>query len=63
MTGSKMDYEVMLAQHVDSGTDVTVGCIDVPRMEATGFGSSHMMTSFYSHTLLIQEVKSRLIGV
>ncbi len=38
----KMDYEVMLAQHVDSGTDVTVGCIDVPRMEATGFGVMHI---------------------
>jgi glucose-1-phosphate adenylyltransferase len=34
----KMDYEIMLAEHVDSGADVTVGCIDVPRMEATGFG-------------------------
>ncbi|MGO4571837.1 glucose-1-phosphate adenylyltransferase [Microvirga sp. 2TAF3] len=34
----KMDYERMLAQHVDSGADVTVGCIEVPRMEATGFG-------------------------
>jgi glucose-1-phosphate adenylyltransferase len=34
----KMDYEVMLAEHVESGADVTVGCIDVPRMEATAFG-------------------------
>ncbi|MBS0559046.1 MAG: glucose-1-phosphate adenylyltransferase [Proteobacteria bacterium] len=34
----KMDYELMLRQHADSGADVTVGCIDVPRMEATGFG-------------------------
>jgi glucose-1-phosphate adenylyltransferase len=34
----KMDYETMLQHHVDSGADVTVGCIDVPRMEATGFG-------------------------
>ena len=34
----KMDYEVMLAQHADSGAEVTVGCIEVPRMEATGFG-------------------------
>jgi len=38
----KMDYEMMLAQHVDSGADVTVGCIDVPRMEATGFGVMHV---------------------
>jgi glucose-1-phosphate adenylyltransferase len=34
----KMDYELMLQQHVDSGADVTVGCLVVPRMEATGFG-------------------------
>jgi len=34
----KMDYELMLRQHVDSGADVTIGCLVVPRMEATGFG-------------------------
>jgi glucose-1-phosphate adenylyltransferase len=34
----KMDYELMLQQHVDSGAQVTVGCLEVPRMEATGFG-------------------------
>ncbi len=34
----KMDYELMLAQHVDTGADVTVGCIEVPRMDARGFG-------------------------
>src|SRR5918998_6455004 len=34
----KMDYELMLRQHVDEGADVTVGCLEVPRMEATGFG-------------------------
>ncbi len=34
----KMDYELMLQQHVDAGADVTVGCLEVPRMEATGFG-------------------------
>ena len=34
----KMDYEVMLAQHVESGADVTVGCIEVPRLDARGFG-------------------------
>jgi glucose-1-phosphate adenylyltransferase len=33
-----MDYEVMLRQHVDSGADVTIGCLTVPRMEATAFG-------------------------
>ncbi|MBD9373551.1 glucose-1-phosphate adenylyltransferase [Rhizobium sp. ARZ01] len=34
----KMDYELMLQQHVDSGAEVTIGCLEVPRMEATGFG-------------------------
>ncbi len=34
----KQDYAVMIAHHVDSGADVTVGCIEVPRKEATGFG-------------------------
>ncbi len=34
----KMDYEVMLQQHVDTGADVTIGCLTVPRMEAVAFG-------------------------
>jgi len=34
----KMDYEIMLRQHVESGADVTVGCLTVPREEATAFG-------------------------
>jgi glucose-1-phosphate adenylyltransferase len=34
----KMDYEIMLQQHVNSGADVTIGCLTVPRMEATAFG-------------------------
>lgn len=38
----KMDYELMLRQHVDSGADVTVGCLEVPRMEAVGFGVMHV---------------------
>ena len=38
----KMDYELMLAQHVDQKADVTVGCLEVPRMEATGFGVMHV---------------------
>ncbi len=41
----KMDYEQMLQQHVDSGADVTVGCLEVPRMEATGFGVMHVDTT------------------
>src|SRR5262245_9934896 len=38
----KMDYELMLQQHVNSGADVTIGCLEVPRMEATGFGVMHV---------------------
>lgn len=34
----KMDYSVMLEDHVDSGRGVTVGCIEVPRSEASAFG-------------------------
>jgi glucose-1-phosphate adenylyltransferase len=34
----KMDYERMLTQHAASGADVTVGCVEVPRREATAFG-------------------------
>ncbi len=34
----KQDYSLLIQQHVESGADVTVGCIEVPRMEATGFG-------------------------
>jgi len=34
----KMDYELMLQQHCDSGADVTVACMEVPRAEASGFG-------------------------
>ena len=38
----KMDYELMLQQHVDQNADVTIGCLVVPRMEATGFGVMHV---------------------
>ena len=34
----KMDYEVMLRQHAETGADVTIGCLTVPRMEASAFG-------------------------
>nr|MDA3806767.1 glucose-1-phosphate adenylyltransferase [Thiomicrorhabdus sp.] len=33
-----MDYSKMLIEHAKSGADVTIGCIEVPRMEATAFG-------------------------
>ena len=38
----KMDYERMLVQHVNSGADVTVACVEVPIAEATGFGVMHV---------------------
>lgn len=34
----KMDYEIMLREHVETGADVTVGCLTVPRSEAHAFG-------------------------
>jgi len=34
----KMDYELMLRQHLEQKADVTVGCFVVPRLEATAFG-------------------------
>lgn len=38
----KMDYELMLDQHVRAGADVTVGCLEVPRADATAFGVMHV---------------------
>lgn len=34
----KMDYSVMLAEHVARGADVTVACVDVPLADAVDFG-------------------------
>jgi glucose-1-phosphate adenylyltransferase len=34
----KMDYSLMLKDHVESGASCTVGCIEVPRAEASAFG-------------------------
>jgi len=34
----KMDYGPMLAYHVENRADITVGVVEVPRAEATGFG-------------------------
>ncbi len=38
----KMDYEPMLRMHVEHQADVTVGCIEVPRAEASSFGVMHV---------------------
>ncbi|SNY93239.1 glucose-1-phosphate adenylyltransferase [Cohaesibacter sp. ES.047] len=37
----KQDYALMVRQHVETGADVTVGCIEVPLKEATAFGVMH----------------------
>jgi glucose-1-phosphate adenylyltransferase len=34
----KMDYELMLQQHVDQAADVTVACLEVPCASASSFG-------------------------
>lgn len=38
----KMNYALMLADHVEQGRDCTVGCIEVPREEASAFGVMHI---------------------
>ena len=47
----KMDYSVMLRDHVEHGHGCTVGCIEVPRAQACAFGvmavdASRRITSF-----------------
>ncbi len=47
----KMDYSLMLKDHVEAGLGCTVGCIEVPRSEATAFGvmavdAARKVTSF-----------------
>ncbi|MBT8119139.1 MAG: glucose-1-phosphate adenylyltransferase [Gammaproteobacteria bacterium] len=41
-----MDYSKMLYQHVSTGSDLTVGCIEVPREEATEFGVMSIDTDY-----------------
>lgn len=38
----KMNYALMLADHVAKGRDCTVGCYAVPRAEASAFGVMHI---------------------
>jgi glucose-1-phosphate adenylyltransferase len=38
----KQNYALMLADHVALGKECTVGCIEVPRLEATAFGVMHI---------------------
>ena len=41
-----MDYSKALAEHEESGADVTILCIEVPRMQATGFGVMSVDSEF-----------------
>jgi len=34
----KMNYAMMLVDHVESGAECTIACIEVPRRDASGFG-------------------------
>ena len=38
----KMNYAIMLADHIRHGRHCTVGCIEVPRTEANAFGVMHV---------------------
>src|SRR5450756_2263526 len=38
----KMDYELMLRQHVEQRAEVTIGCLEMPRSESSGFGIMHI---------------------
>ncbi|MGO2233162.1 glucose-1-phosphate adenylyltransferase [Marinomonas sp. UCMA 3892] len=38
----KQDYSLMLQDHIESGADVTVACIEVPLKEADQFGIMHV---------------------
>jgi glucose-1-phosphate adenylyltransferase len=38
----KQDYGVMLEEHCETGASVTVGCVEVPREEASAFGVMHV---------------------
>jgi glucose-1-phosphate adenylyltransferase len=46
----KMDYRLMLKQHVDAGAEVTIGAIEFDRSEATRFG------------VVILDMDGRIIG-
>jgi len=52
----KMNYAAMLVDHVESGAECTIACIEVPRKDATGFGvmavdSSLKITDFVEKPL------------
>jgi glucose-1-phosphate adenylyltransferase len=54
----KMDYSLMLLDHVERGSGCTVGCIEVPRMEATAFGVMAIDTD-RAHGRLLEKPATR----
>lgn len=42
----KMDYEIMLEEHVISKADVTIGCLEIPKENASEFGIMHVDESY-----------------
>jgi len=60
----KMDYELMLRQHVNSGADVTIGCLVVPAREASGFGvmavdGKDVITDFVEKPIVPPEIPGK----
>jgi glucose-1-phosphate adenylyltransferase len=60
----KMDYSIMLRDHVEQGAGCTVGCIEVPRKEACAFGvmsidASRRVTAFVEKPADPQPVPGR----
>ena len=47
----KMNYALMLADHVAKGRECTVGCVEVPRMEATGLRRVARRRGLHGHRL------------
>lgn len=48
----KMDYGAMLAKHVKSGADITVGCIEVKLEEASAFGVMGIEPDYRIHSFI-----------
>ena len=48
----KMDYGAMLADHVDKGADLTIGCLEVSLDEAKEFGVMHVNENRQVHAFV-----------
>lgn len=48
----KMDYGTMLARHVESEADITVGCIDMPLEKASAFGVMGVDDKYRIHSFV-----------